>query len=174
MSKILVSSCLLSEKVRYDGKVLKYDTRLHRLHQAGIVLGFCPEVAGGLDVPRVPAEIENGSVEDVLIGRGSILRRDGIDVTNAFIDGANQAVELVKIYGIPLAILKSKSPSCGIYEVYDGTFSGHLQKGQGLTAYLLHKQGVKLFNEHEIDAALRAYLGMGFKLPDDLAFELSE
>ncbi len=174
MSKILVSSCLLGEKVRYDGKILQYDSRLNQLHKVGIVLSFCPEIAGGLDVPRIPAEIQDSSGESVLDGVSRIVRRDGVDVTDAFVLGANKALETVKSYGIAIAILKSKSPSCGSVTIYDGTFSGRLREGQGVTAALLQKNGVKIFQESQIDEALYTYISLGFELPDNFVFDFSK
>ena len=171
MSKILVSSCLLGEKVRYDAKIVTYDKRLLLLAEAGLCIPVCPEVAGGLSVPRPPAEIRGGEGSDVLQGKATVIRKEGTDVTDAFVKGARSALELVKEYRIPVAILKSKSPSCGKNRIYDGSFSGTLKKGEGVTVALLKEHGVHIFDETEVDEAIAAYVNSGFKLPEDLFFD---
>ena len=142
--KVLVSACLLGEKVRYDGG----DNAIyHDMFQALDVIPCCPEVDGGLPVPRVPAEIYHDRV----------MNRAGKDVTKAFQKGANRALSLVKEHAIKVAIMKANSPSCSNENIYDGTFSKTLKKGKGLTVELLEKEGVKVFNEKELDAAF-AYI----------------
>lgn len=138
--KVLMSACLLGEKVRYDGG----DNRLYhdRLKELDIVM-CCPEVDGGLSVPRVPAEIYHDKV----------MNQEGKDVTRYFEKGAQEALELVREHNIKVAILKAKSPSCGNEEIYDGTFSKRIKKGKGITVSLLEKEGVKVFNEHQLEEA---------------------
>lgn len=138
--KVLVSACLMGENVRYDGgnNLLYHD----RLKEIDIVL-CCPEVDGGLSVPRVPSEIYDDKV----------MNREGKEVTKYFVKGANIALDLVKKYDIKVAILKANSPSCGNEFVYDGTFSKTLKKGQGITVSLLEKHGVTVFNEHQLTEA---------------------
>lgn len=153
--KILVSACLLGSKVRYDGsdKASDNDT-LTELLARGQVIAVCPEVAGGLGVPRLPAEIQHGDGAAVLANRTQVLNSAGEDVTEAFVSGAQQALALAQEHGIKAAILKARSPSCGNEQIYDGTFSKALLAGQGVAAALLEQHGIKVFNETQIDEAV--------------------
>lgn len=153
--KILVSACLLGSKVRYDGsdKASDNDT-LTALLARGQVVALCPEVAGGLGVPRLPAEIQHGDGAMVLANRAQVLNTAGEEVTEAFVSGARQALALAQEQGIKVAILKARSPSCGNEQIYDGTFSKALRDGQGVTAALLERHGIKVFNEAQINEAV--------------------
>ena len=142
---ILISSCLLSNWVRYDGKCKIYD--ISKLENYNLIV-CCPEVDGGLPVPRPPSEIQNSKV----------INSRGMDVSKEFEKGAQIALNLVKKHDIKVAILKSKSPSCSNRFIYDGSFSGTLKKGKGWTVKLLERHGVKVFDEYEIADALN-YLG---------------
>ena len=156
MEKILISSCLLGENVRYDGKHNKvFSEILEKWQREDRLMPFCPEVAGGLETPRPPAEIINGNGRDVLNEKYCILNIKNNDVTSNFLLGAFQAFDLIKQKNIKIAILKSRSPSCGIGQIYDGSFTGKLKKGNGVTAALLKGEGVFLFTEYEIEAANR-------------------
>ncbi|MFN7365404.1 MAG: DUF523 domain-containing protein [Alphaproteobacteria bacterium] len=147
--KILISACLLGEKVRYDGKdnFLSHPV-LKNLYDKGHFVVICPEVAGGLPIPRPPAERQH---------TGQVLTRMQEDVTEAFTVGARRALALAKENNCKLAILKARSPSCGNKEIYDGTFSKTLVPGMGVTAELLTQNGVTVFNEEEIDQAIAFY-----------------
>lgn len=140
-SKILVSACLLGERVRYDGahKQISNDF-LDRLVADNRVVALCPELAGGLSIPRLPAEITGTRVFD----------SEGQDITTAYDKGARKALDLAKMNGCSFALLKDGSPSCGVFEVYDGSFSGRKTIGQGMTAKLLSQNGIKVFHEHQI------------------------
>lgn len=141
--KLLISACLLGQPVRYDGKskpIAELDW-LKQLEQEDRLFVVCPEVAGGLPTPRPPAE----KVGD------KVLTELGIDVTEAFHSGAELALKTCQQHGIRYALLKAKSPSCGNKEVYDGNFSNSLIPGQGITAALLTKNGIKVFSELEIE-----------------------
>jgi len=153
MQKILVSRCLLGQRVRYDGGAHGPFTLLERWQQEGRVVPLCPEVAGGLPTPRAPAEIAGGQGAQVLDGLLPVLTLDGEDVTAAFVDGAEQALALVAQHGIRLALLKARSPSCGNRENYDGSFSGTKVAGEGVTAAALRRAGVQIFSEEELPAA---------------------
>ncbi len=142
--KILVSSCLLGKNVRYDGKNNLID---HKIFQENQIFPICPEVDGGLPTPRPPSEI----VKD------KIINIHGEDVSKFFQNGANLALSLAKKQGIKIAILKSKSPSCGKDKIYDGSFSKKLISGDGLTAKTLIENGIKVFDETELDEA-REYI----------------
>jgi len=154
MFYILVSSCLLGENVRYDAQVKSAVPALKKLEEQGRVISVCPEVAGGLPTPRLPAEIQCGDGYDVLNGDCDLKRVDGVSVKSAFIAGAEYALALAKLYDIKVAILKSKSPSCSNNYIYDGTFSGKLKEGVGVTTALLKAEGISVYNEDEIEAAI--------------------
>lgn len=158
MTKILVSACLLGQKVRYDGRDnLQMHTRLQAWIKAGKVVTICPEIAGGLPIPRLPAEIQAKKTgTEVLNGTARIHTNDGIDVTAQYLDGARKTLALAQANAIHVAILKARSPSCGSSAIYDGTFSRELIAGMGATAALLHQHGILVFDEDQIDAALDA------------------
>ena len=123
--KIGVSSCLLGYCCKYDGKS-NYNANIIDLSQEHELIPICPEVLGGLSIPRFPAEIINGKV----------INTNGDDVTENYYLGANKALEILKNEGVEAVILKSKSPSCGINKIYDGTFSHTLINGNGVAAQL--------------------------------------
>ena len=160
MRKVLVSACLMGRRVRYDGRAKTIgDSVVARWREEGRLVVHCPEIAGGLPVPRPPAEIEPGATAaDVLAGRARILTPEGEDVTGHFVSGARAALATAREHGVEVAVLKESSPSCGSREVYDGTFGGHKLAGAGVTAQLLRDHGVAVFNEHEVAEAAE-YLG---------------
>ena len=139
----LVSACLLGLPTAYDGRGHPQE-RLIELAARGQVVPICPEVAGGLPTPRPPAEIVGGDGEDVLDGRARVVTVDGADVTAAFRRGAEEALATARRHGITTAILRERSPSCGSGQIYDGSHSGHLIPGQGVTAALLRRNGVRV------------------------------
>lgn len=135
--KILVSSCLLGCKCRYDGREQKVNIS-NFISEDFCLIPFCPEQAGGLPTPRIPCEIVGDK----------IINKNGEDKTNEFVKGANEALNLCKLFNIKYAILKSRSPSCGFGKIYDGTFSNNLITGNGITANLLNNKGIKIYNEN--------------------------
>ena len=139
MEKILVSACLLGVPCRYDGCSVPCEKALELVKTAQAV-PVCPEILGGLPTPRVPAE----RVGD------RVLNREGADVTEAYRRGAEQALYLCRLFGCKTAVLKSRSPSCGCREIYDGTFTGHRVPGMGMTAQLLSQAGVRVLTEEEL------------------------
>ena len=151
MEKILVSSCLLGQPVRYDGSAGGPFTRLQRWQAEGRVIPICPEVSGGLLTPRPPAEIPGGQGAAVVAGELKVITVNGADVTAEFLLGAELAVRLAKQHGMRFAVLKARSPSCGNRENYDGTFTGTRVSGEGVTAAALRQAGVQVFNEEELD-----------------------
>ena len=153
-SRILISACLLGQPVRYDGggKPVEHE-QIARWQAEGRLLPLCPEMAGGLPVPRPAAEIEDGDAASVLQGRLRVMTAAGDDVSRYFIDGAEWALVRCREEGIRIAILKENSPSCGSGHVHDGTHSGTLVAGQGVTSALLRSAGIRVFSEHEIEAA---------------------
>lgn len=154
MSKVLVSACLLGEKVRYNGAAAPAaDPILAKWIDEGRVVSFCPEVAGGLGVPRPPAEIQSGDGTNVLAATARIVTSAGADVTAHFVRGAELARASAVSHGARVAILKDGSPSCGTSWIYDGTFSGTRRAGPGVTAALLERNGIRVFSERELAEA---------------------
>jgi uncharacterized protein YbbK (DUF523 family) len=153
MEKILVSRCLLGHRVRYDGGASGPFDLLEKWIEEGRVVPLCPEVAGGLPTPRAAAEIPGGQGGEVLDGTAAVITTDGEDVSAQFLEGARQALELVQKHGIRVAVLKANSPSCGSLLTYDGTFSGVKVNGEGVTAALLKRHGVRVFSELELAEA---------------------
>ncbi len=142
----LVSACLLGMPTAYDGQGRPVERLIERAAR-GEVVPICPEMAGGLPVPRPPAEIVGGSGEDVLDGQARVVTIDGQDVTEAYLRGAEAALAVARRLGIRKAILKAHSPSCGCRLIYDGTHSGRLIPGQGVTAALLRREGIEVVSE---------------------------
>ncbi|MES5097259.1 DUF523 domain-containing protein [Agrobacterium sp. BA1120] len=160
-SKILISACLLGHAVRYDGKGKPLShPAIDRWRQEGRLVTICPEMAGGMPVPRPPAEIENGaSGLDVLEGRARVLEITGGDVTAQFIAGAEKALAFAKDNGCNYALLIDGSPSCGSVAVYDGSFSGRKHAGNGVTAALFQQAGIAVFSDRDIEALVAAIEG---------------
>ena len=153
MEKILVSRCLLGHRVRYDGGASGPFDLLEQWIEEGRVVPLCPEVAGGLPTPRAAAEIPGGQGGEVLDGTAAVITTDGEDVSAQFLEGARRALELVQKHGIRVAVLKANSPSCGNLLTYDGTFSGVRVSGEGVTAAVLKRHGVRVFSELELAEA---------------------
>ena len=153
--RILISSCLLGERVRYDGGAAAVASGvLDRWRREGRLVPFCPEVAAGLAVPRPPVEIEGGrGGAMVLDGAARVADAAGREATADFVHGARQALRAARDAGVELAILKDGSPSCGSSYIYDGSFSGSRLPGRGVTAELLERHGVRVFSEAEIAEA---------------------
>lgn len=142
-----MSACLFGEKCRYEGKsqAEKLKTAIPR---GAVIVPFCPEVAGGLGIPRTPAEIQGDSAEAVLAGTAQVVDQTGRDVTHEFLTGARACLREFKARGITEAIFKDGSPSCGTHRVYDGSFSGKQQAGRGVTCALLEANGIRCINEN--------------------------
>ena len=141
--KILVSACLLGVACRYDGRSKAYPLmdELCRRHQ---VVPVCPEIFGGLPTPRTPAERQGTQV----------VTKTGGDVTDNYRRGAEEVLRLAQRLGCTAAVLKERSPSCGSGEVYDGTFTGTLRPGDGVTAEVLRSHGIRVLGESELAAFL--------------------
>ena len=143
MEKILISACLVGDKVKYDGHS-NYNEKIKLLLEKYELVPFCPEVEGGLPTPRKPSE----RVKD------RVKMQDGKDITKNFLTGADLALNICLYLGIKIAILKENSPSCGSKKIYDGTFSKKLIPGEGVTTELLRRKGIKVISEEEIDELL--------------------
>ncbi len=142
---VLVSSCLIGLETAYDQSSHPW-LHLIALAARGCVIPICPEVAGGLAIPRPAAEIVGGDGHAVLCGQARVLTCEGDDVTDAFIAGARVALEIARRFGIKTAVMQPRSPSCGPEQVYDGSFRGHLIPGQGVAAALLTQHGVNVLS----------------------------
>ncbi len=149
--KILVSSCLLGENVRYNGfnSLITQNNKLSlsnkdlfkKLLKEHEIISFCPEISGGLSTPREAVERNKN---------GKFLTKTGFDNTKEFLKGAKDCLALCQKEGIKIALLKAKSPSCGNEKVYDGTFTNTLINGSGICAKTLLQNGIKVFNETQI------------------------
>ena len=143
---IIVSACLLGLNTKYDGK-----TNAHALIQKYSAMGkfipVCPEQLGGLSTPRVPVEIIGGTGQDVLSGRCVVQGEPGEVVTSEFILGAKEVLKIVRMFEVTAAILKERSPSCGVNYIYDGSFSHRMKLGQGVTAAILKEHNIPIYSE---------------------------
>ena len=136
MDKILISACLLGDKTKYDGGD-NYWPFVEKLKKKYVLIPFCPEIEGGLGVPRPSSEIQKD---------GSVLTKDGKDVSKNFTEGAEKAFQACRFFGVNIAILKDGSPSCGSRKIYDGSFKGNKIDGLGITARRLIASGIKVYS----------------------------
>lgn len=140
---VLISACLMGCNTRYagDGKLVE---NIEELMEKYHLIPVCPEQLGGLPTPRQPAE------QQLIDGKLHVVNKIGVDVTAQFEKGAREALHLAQLYGCRLAILKERSPSCGYGRIYDGTFSGMLKEGYGITAKLLKDNGIEIIGESHL------------------------
>ena len=143
MERILISACLVGDRVKYNGGD-NLSSKIDALLEKYELVPFCPEVEGGLSVPRSPSERKDGRV----------INKDGEDVTDAFYRGAELAYNICLYLKIKTVILKEKSPSCGSKIIYDGTFSHKEINGMGVTAEYLKEKGITVLSEDDIDSLL--------------------
>lgn len=146
---ILVSACLLGLNTKYDGKSNANELIIKYCGQ-GCYIPVCPEQLGGLSTPRLPAEIIGGQGNDVLKDKAKVFDEAGHDVTNCFLTGAGQLLKIVYLFKVTAAIMKERSPSCGVNQIYDGSFSHKKQPGQGISTALLRQAGVTVISEEEL------------------------
>lgn len=139
MENIIVSACLLGENCKYSGGNNRCEEVIN-LKEKYNLIPVCPEKLGGLKIPRLPAEIRNKKV----------YTQSGKEVTTNFMLGATKVLEIAKKNNCHIAVLKERSPSCGCGEVYDGTFTSKLVKGNGLTAQLLLENDIKIVGESKV------------------------
>lgn len=143
---IVISACLVGEKVRYDGNH-KLDLFYKNLIDEKKAISICPEILGGLQVPREPAEIIGGDGYDVWNDQAKVMTVTGCDVTIQFKEGAKRALSIIKDLNANTVILKSDSPSCGSTVIYDGTFTGNKKEGVGVTTALFTLNDINVYDE---------------------------
>jgi len=143
--KILVSACLLGLPTRFD-LLSKPCDKILNLLEKHVIIPVCPEQLGGLGTPRPPSEIQGGKGWN---GEEKVINIKGEDVTENFVRGAELTVKIARLLKVDLVILKSGSPSCGVHEVYDGTFTKNLVRGSGVTAWFLKKEGFHVVDEND-------------------------
>lgn len=148
---VLISACLAGVPCTHAAEAKTRAWAL-RLVAEGRAVTVCPEVAGGLPIPRPEAEIQGGRGEDVLDGRARVVSVDGDDVTANYLRGAETARSAAARTGARLAVLKARSPSCGCGAIYDGSFEGRLVEGDGVTAATLKRAGLEVVNDEGVEA----------------------
>jgi uncharacterized protein YbbK (DUF523 family) len=148
---ILLSACLAGIPCTHAAEAKTRAWAL-KLIAEGRAVTVCPEVAGGLPVPRPEAEIHGGAGGDVLDGRARVVSVEGEDVTANYVTGAEVAVAAARRSGARLAILKARSPSCGYGAIYDGSFTGRLTSGDGVTATALKREGLDVLNDEDVES----------------------
>ena len=144
MEKILISACLVGDNVKYNGSN-NQNPLIEKLLEKYELVPFCPEVEGGLPIPRFSCE-RKGEI---------VINSNNEDVTDNFVTGADLAYNICLFLKIKIAILKERSPSCGVHEIYDGTFSHKVISGMGVTTELLKRKGITVYNEDEIPLLLK-------------------
>lgn len=149
---ILVSACLAGVNCKYNGKN-NYVEVFEKMVANGEAIPVCPEQLGGCPTPRPPVEISGGDGAGVLDGRCAATRKNGEDVSSELIKGAEETLKIAQIAGADRAVLKARSPSCGFGTIYDGSFSGRIKKGNGVTSDLLMRNGIQVITEEEWGAA---------------------
>ena len=155
MIRVLVSSCLLGNPVRYNGSDAPSDKDILNLWKSeGRLVHFCPEISAGFPTPRPPAETVGGDGKFVLAGNARVFEDTGADVTEQFVLGAKKALIFAQKKDVQIAILTDGSPSCGSTYVYDGSFTGGTLPGKGVTAELFEQNGIRVFSEDQIEEAL--------------------
>jgi uncharacterized protein YbbK (DUF523 family) len=157
---IIISACLTGENCKYNGEhnlITEPSSKkiMDGWETRGMLIPVCPEVLAGLPIPRPPAEIRDLDGFAVLETKRGVFNQDGQDLSKFLISGAIRTLNLVNKYGARVAVFKDKSPSCGVSQIYNGSFRGELKQGCGVTSALLIQNGVKLFNEEELVLAAK-------------------
>jgi len=146
----LISACLLGIKCTWDGTDRYKNEKAIGLLRDEILIPVCPEQLGGLKTSRPTQEIQGGTGEDVLDKRCKVRNINGEDITQEFITGAEETLRIAKLFEVSQFIGKSRSPSCGYGQVYDGTFCGKLIDGNGVTTALLRRNGIEVITEEDL------------------------
>ena len=147
---VMLSACLAGVPCTHAAEAKTRAWAL-RLVAEGRAVTVCPEVAGGLPIPRPEAEISGGDGEHVLDGAARVVSVDGEDVTANYLRGAEAARSAARRTGATIAILKARSPSCGCGAIYDGSFSGRIVEGDGVTAATLKREGLQVVSDEDVD-----------------------
>jgi len=150
--RVIVSACLAGVACTHEAEAKTRDWTVKLVAEGRAVL-VCPEVAGGLPIPRPAAEIVDGSGVDVLAGSARVIGETGEDVTENYLAGARKAAEAARDVGARLAILKARSPSCGCGEIHNGKFDGELRAGDGVTAAMLKQDGLEVVPDDQVEEA---------------------
>jgi uncharacterized protein YbbK (DUF523 family) len=148
--RVIVSACLAGVACTHQAQAKTRESILRLVNQ-GRALLVCPEVAGGLPIPRPAAEIVGGDGGDVLAGRAQVIDETGADVTQNYLAGARKAADAARGVGARLAILKARSPSCGCGTIHSGGFDGELRTGDGVTAAMLKQEGLEVVSDETIE-----------------------
>jgi len=146
----LISACLLGIRCAWSGDDKYKNERAVELAKVKTLIPICPEQLGGLPTPRAPQEIQGGMGEDVLDGKCKVVNKNGQDVTREFVRGAEETLNIAKQFKVKEFIAKSRSPSCGCDQIYDGSFSGRLIEGDGVTTTLLKRNGIRIISEEHL------------------------
>jgi len=146
----LISACLLGIKCTWDGTDRYKNGRAIQLFEGDTLIPVCPEQLGGLKTPRLPQEIQGGTGGDVLDGKCRVKNSDGQDVTREFTVGAEETLRIARELKVSHFIGKSRSPSCACGQIYDGTFSGRLVEGDGVTSALLKRNRIEVITEEDL------------------------
>lgn len=150
---IIVSACLAGINCKYNGGN-NYNAKVAAMVAKGEAIPVCPEQLGGCPTPRQPCEITGGTGAGVLDKKAKVVDKEGRDVTCKFIKGAYETLKIAGLAGAKAVILKDRSPSCGFGLIYDGTFSNRVIEGNGVAAELLHRNGIKVISESELQGML--------------------
>lgn len=145
MKKVLVSACILGENCKYNGKN-NFNAEIAELLKGREAVAVCPEALSGAGTPRPPAEIRNGKVYDI----------NGRDIDESYRKGVERALKEFAQEDIVCAILQPRSPTCGVKEIYDGTFTGKLIEGRGIFARALADAGIPVFDADEVENIRKA------------------
>jgi len=140
----------MGENVRYNAEVVEISDAIAKLAERYNIIPVCPEVLGGLNVPREACEIQGMSGSDVIDGDTLVLGNKGTDCSGAFIIGAKKALELARDNDVEFAVLKERSPSCGSTMIYTGEFNGTTKSGEGVCTALLRRHGIRVISENNI------------------------
>ena len=146
----LISACLLGLRCSWSSDDRYRNNRAVELAKFETLIPVCPEQMGGLPTPRVPQEIQGGTGDDVLDNKCRVINKKGQDVTAEFIKGAEETLKIAQQLNIKEFIAKSRSPSCGCGQIYDGTFSGKLLDGDGVTTALLRRNDLRIILEEDL------------------------
>ncbi|MFK7682023.1 DUF523 domain-containing protein [Priestia megaterium] len=145
---IAVSSCLAGIECRYNGSHSLVE-KVRDLVEQNRALLICPELLGGFSIPRESAEIVGGTGEDVLDGNAKVIEKSGNDVTKLYIKGAYKALSIIQEVNVRYVVLKENSPSCGNSIIYNGEFANTKIAGEGVTAALFRRAGIKVISEEQ-------------------------